>query len=361
MRSKKFVRRQGNLSWKKYLVLFWGVILICVLLFGNSASASGSNTPSETLGRFIIHYRYEDQPVAGARFSIYKAGEVLENGKIVLSGDFAHYPVDMSEMIDSSFQSAADTLYGYAVKDQLRPQYIAETNASGTTYIYEVPRGLYLVAGEPCRINGMTYTCQPQLVVLPYQGEEDPEPSYSVTMHIKCSAYPNTPTPISLKVLKVWDDQQNSTGRPKTLTVHLLKNDETYSTVTLNAENNWRHTWTDLDPAAVWAVAEEVPEHYQVLVRREENTFVVTNTGELPPPKPSETPTESSSEPPSKPTETETEETTETGSETETEISTEAEETTKIPQTGLLWWPVPVLAVLGCILIGIGISAGRKK
>ena len=67
--------------------------------------------------------------------------------------------------------------------------------------------------------------------------------------------------------------------RPDAIIVQLLRDSQVYDTVTLNAGNNWRHTWVGLDDAFNWRVVEyETPEGYTVTVEREGITFVMTNS-----------------------------------------------------------------------------------
>jgi len=48
-------------------------------------------------------------------------------------------------------------------------------------------------------------------------------------------------------VQKVWKDDGQESGRPDEITVAPLKDGEVKGEVTLNADNNWRYEWKDLD------------------------------------------------------------------------------------------------------------------
>ena len=131
--------------------------------------------------------------------------------------------------------------------------------------------------------------------------------------------------------MKVWNDAGQKHDRPEKITVQLLKNGEVYDTVILNERNSWRYIWNDLPKydknglPIEWRVVELTPEGYTVSITQESGTFVVTNT----PKQPSVTPP---TDQPKEPT---------------------------LPQTGELWWPVPVLAAAGLLLIAAG--AGKKR
>ena len=129
---------------------------------------------------------------------------------------------------------------------------------------------------------------------------------------------------IARKVLKIWDDDGNTQNRPEEITVQLLRDGQIYDTVVLSDGNNWRYTWENLDADSKWTVVEkDVDDRYSVKVTLEGITFVVTNTlPDVPPPPPPENPPH-------------------------------------LPQTGQLWWPVPVLMAAGLALVLFGVL--RRK
>ena len=112
--------------------------------------------------------------------------------------------------------------------------------------------------------------------------------------------------------------------------MQLLKDGEVFDTVTLSAANDWRYTWDELDESFKWTVAEKELEDYTVLVTREGTTFVVTNTYDEGTPENPAQP-----ENPGKPG------------------------NPALPQTGQLWWPVPILVAGGLLLIVIGVLRRR--
>lgn len=110
---------------------------------------------------------------------------------------------------------------------------------------------------------------------------------HDVTATPKHTQTENPPAPpeqtVERRVLKIWKDDIPQ-SRPKEIVIQLLKDGVIYDTVTLNAVNNWRYTWEKL-PAynkdgskIVWSVVEKEPEGYTVLIARDGVTFTVTNT-----------------------------------------------------------------------------------
>ena len=83
-----------------------------------------------------------------------------------------------------------------------------------------------------------------------------------------------------------------------------------------------------------WRVVErDVPDGYTVTVEREGRVFVITNTKPDDTPEPSESP----------------------------EPSTSPDEPEKLPQTGQLWWPVPLLFCAGLIFVAAGLIIRRRR
>jgi hypothetical protein len=276
----------------------------------------------------LVLYMLDDGAgLPGVVFEIYRVGSQSESGELVLEGDFAEYPVILGEdPSDMSAQAAA--LYAFAKRDDCAPAAFLKTNVIGIAEAADLEAGLYLIGGRPQVHNGYLYHTEPQLIALPYRdpvtGLIMPKPE----LRVKYSKEAYTQQLISRKVLKIWDDV-SGLKRPESVTVHLLKDGDLYSTVTLSAENQWRYEWNDLEANALWQIAEDVPDGYTVTVEQEGTTFLMTNTApEFPPP--------------------------------ETDPPDEPGPGGNIPQTGMILWPVFLLAGLGivCIVAGVCLRKG---
>ena len=87
-----------------------------------------------------------------------------------------------------------------------------------------------------------------------------------------------TPNPVEITVTKAWN-HNGGKDLPASISVTLYQNDKIYETVTLNAENNWTHSWTGLNDASQWRVDEtDVPAGYTKEIAVEGYNFVITNT-----------------------------------------------------------------------------------
>lgn len=96
-----------------------------------------------------------------------------------------------------------------------------------------------------------------------------------VTITNTCEAVPQTIT-----VNKVWDDD-DSANRPTFVTVQLYNGENAVESIQLGAWNNWTHTWTDLDGAGDWYVAETETAGYVPSYVKDGNTVTITNTASL--------------------------------------------------------------------------------
>lgn len=305
-------------------------ILMAVWMLSCTVFAAGSIDRNRDV-KLTISYQDDNTPIVGAAFDIYLVASVDENGELSTVDPFRQFNVDIRGKNDEAWKTLAATLEGYVLRDKLVPTDSGETDANGAlrfpTGNERLTPGLYLVLGSRHTQDGFRYDAMPFMTMLPTQDTENNEWVYDVLVEPKfeASALPETPSTITRKVLKVWDDANDKKNRPKEVVVQLLRDGTVYDTVTLNEENNWRHTWSDLDDSNTWTVVEEACEGYQVKLEQDGITFVVTNTR--------------SSKPPAGTTPTEP----------------------KLPQTGQLWWPVPLLLMGGLLFILVGLFCRKRK
>ena len=139
-----------------------------------------------------------------------------------------------------------------------------------------------------------------------------------------------------IHVLKVWKQDQVK-ERPASVQVDLLRTDQNGTTTVVDSqilkkENQWSYTWENLSSQVSWSVVEtEVPSGYTVSTSREGNTVVLTNTKTA-----------------------DSEDKSESTDKTGTSGENGGNSSQKLPQTGQLWWPVPLLMLAGviCLLVG---------
>ena len=264
---------------KRFLSLLI-VLLLAFGLFPGEALAAEAIDPERNV-TITLNYVYDGKAISGAEFGIYYIASVSPYGEFTLAGDFKNYPVQLDGLDAEGWNTLAQTLYGYAQRDNLPQLDRGVTDSSGRvtfpTKDAVMKPGLYLVAGKAVTLDGYTYRVAPFIVSAPMEDMEQNVWKYDVIVNPKASreVYHDT---VTRKVLKVWDDKGYESERPKEITVQLLRDGKVYETVTLNKDNNWRHTWSGLDDRYEWVVVEKEPSGYTVKTERDGVTYVITNT-----------------------------------------------------------------------------------
>jgi len=290
--------------------------------------------------------------VAGVSCSLYQVADV--NGTTFTPTDqFKNAQVKINGLTtEAQWQTAAGSLAVYAAADvnRISPVSQGSSDSGGCVSFTGLPAGLYLAVFSSVTSGDTTYRFSPDLLALP-RWDESGTVLYDVTASPKGTAATvpggGKSETTDVTVLKVWNDEGGQTKRPASISVTLLRDGKTYDRTELTAENNWRHRWSGLPTGSDWSVLEnDVPDGYTVSYSADGTILTITNVStttipDKPIPGGDVTPT-----PPPSP---------DTPDTPETPVPTPG----KLPQTGQLWWPVPVLAAAGLLLFAAGWK--RKK
>ena len=289
--------------------------------------------------------------------------------------------VEMNGLTAQELRNLANVLETKVMLKGQKPLSTAISNKKGMVKWENVENGTYLITGEEVIRNEKLYKPAPILVEI-----EDNEVTIGVKYFERLIK-----KEIDINVVKVWDDEGYQEKRPEEVEVWLLRNYKVYKKIELNRDNNWVYTWKGLDARSVWKVIEgDVPEGYTMSVEEDDYEFVITNTYKeestpedkpvIPddepttpddepttpddePTTPDDEPTTPDDEPTTpddEPTTPDDEPTTPdegtdgSGVNGETDKNTGKTEGQKLPQSGQIWWPVPVFMAAGvlCFLIG---------
>lgn len=333
-----------------------------------------------------ISYQADSAPLSGAVFSIYLVAQVDEYGYLTATDDFKDYYVDITGKDDAAWRAQASTLEGYVLRDKIAPTDSGTTDKDGKLTLptgdKKLTPGLYLVLGSRHTQGNYRYDATPAFIMLPTTNHETNSWQYTVSIAPK---YESSKTPsgggddsgsdtVKRKVLKVWQDDGNQNQRPKQITVQLLRDGEVYQTVTLTAKDNWRHTWDNLSDEYKWTLVEKATAGYTGTVTKDGITFVVTNTYNTPkdPDNPDTPDTPDKPDNPDKPNNPDNPDTPDKpdtpgggdgnnggdgggnngGGTTDSPRAGGPE----LPQTGQLWWPVPIMLFAGLLLVILGLA-----
>lgn len=349
-----------NKWYQKGIVCFWALVM-CFLLLPAPVGA-WEKIDTEQAVSLKISYRDGERILSGVSFSLYRVAEVNEAAKFRLVDPFRKYEdsVTLKHLDTEGWKQAAITLKGYAQRDDLPVTAEGKTNASGEVVFTGLETGMYLVVGERTKVGNYKYMAEPFLVSLPDFHESQQSWEYDLQVNVKYDRdYQDgggggkEPEKI-WKVLKVWKDDEHRGERPEKVVIQLLRDGKVYDTVTLKESNNWHHTWKDLDEQYEWTVVEKEINAYTVAVDRNGTTFVVINTHEDEPEDSKEPEKPEYPENPDEPDEPIV-----LGDEDEKNYAEKPDKPSvigkeKLPKTGVLWWPVPLLGCGGLILILFG-------
>lgn len=241
-----------------------------------------------------------DHPMAGAELSVYYVATVTQN-----PGETMRY------IYTKDFEKCGFPLDDPALKQKLKDFVSANTVAcrtmvadfQGKASCTELPLGLYFVM-QKGELNGFA-ACTPFLVTLPLKTNSGYE--YDVNASPKTDVVRIT----DITIKKVWNTG-STTGTPTSVSIQLLRDGNLVETATLNKNNNWQITYTDMPESDGYSVLEtEVPKGYTATYSRNGYVFTVTNTPSL-------------------------------------------------AQTGQVVWPIPVFAMAGILFLMAGFVILRK-
>ena len=267
-----------------------------------------------------VSFIMDGRNMSGVRFSLYRVADMTSVfGDLTLTETFKNSGASkLVDLTGEQNQELCETLVAYLERHRnIVPEDSGVTDSSGVitfpNHAEKLLPGLYLLVSARFFEEGVSHEAAPLIVTLPYRGKDD-------VWHYAMSVTPKT-ADTRIYVHKLWVDHGFERFRPAYISVSLLKGvgKTVYDTVVLSAENNWSCSWDDLPGGYQWSVREEMHgSPYISHTERVPGGFKIINTFMPPLGK-------------------------------------------TLPQTGLLWWPVPVLTGLGVLLFVIGWKKLRKS
>ena len=245
--------------------------------------------------------QYDKEPITGAELSVYYVATVRINA----NGNLSYVYTDSFENsgIDLDDPSLAIKLDAFVLEHNVSSIKIT-TDENGTATCKDLSLGLYFIR-QSGAVEGFA-PCTPFMVTVPSKNAE------GYVYDVNASPKTEVARLTSITIKKVWNTDA-STQAAEHVTVQLLRNGNVVKTATLNAQNNWQVTYTDMPESDAYSIKEvNVPKGFTATYQQKGYVFTVTNTSTL-------------------------------------------------IQTGQLMWPIPVLAVSGMLLVAVGITLLKKK
>lgn len=247
--------------------------------------------------------------MTGVEFTIYRVGEIEEDGTITPLAAFRDYVPKSASSSAQVWSDATDKLEEDLTANKLttaRPAATARTNRSGAARFENLEQGLYFLRSTKAQSGGYMYTTLPVF--------------FSTSSRTIAVKYSRQLLHEDLKIVKVWKDSCHPSRRPKSITIRLMRDGVKYSEITLPQKGKWEYTWKDLETRYQWTVEEDpITGYKKPEIRYENGLITVTNACNRP----------------------------------------ASHTNTTLVQTGQLWWPVPVLLVAGLLLVIVGLIRRR--
>ena len=259
----------------------------------------------EELGSIKITLTEKEENIAieGAELGLYHIADAGEKNHNLIFNYTENYKECTADLSDLTIDGLTEEIT--KCTKEKTPDYTKTTNENGTLKFKDLKLGLYLVKQET-QVKGYS-NIDSYLVMIPKV--IDNKWTYDIKSEPKTEIYKT----MDIKVVKVWNKQNEKTKLPEYVTIALLKDGETIDTVKLNKDNNWTHTWLDIEKSDKYTVEEiNIPEGYTATYKNEEYTYTVTNTD-------------------------------------------------KLPQTGQLKWPILILSITGMLFIIVGIYEMKRE
>lgn len=233
--------------------------------------------------------------LSGVKIAVYKVADARSRDRqltYAFTKDFKNSGVPTDKLAD---ESAVQRLAAYAESRDLQKAAV-KTTADGLVKFNDLSLGAYLIMAEGGEDGDVE--CTPLVAFVPYSTSD--RWIYDVSTAPKADIVHTG----SITVKKVWND--DGKDRPESVTVQLLKGGAVRETVSLNQQNNWSCQWQDLPKSDAWSVKEiDIPEGYTATYKSDGSIYTITNSA-------------------------------------------------KLPQTGQLNWPIPVMAIAGVLLFALG-------
>jgi len=306
---------------QKRIIGFLVMLCLFVLIMPINVTATGLSEDTE----LILHYDGGKNT-----FRIYKIADFTVPDQYVVEEKFQPYVgnvTGMDRLKDLNTEEKkmlASTLRSLVITKGMEADCILETDEKGMLVWDNIPMALYLIVGDKTTDAEYVYTPMPILLSVPYEITEGAWENNVEIIHNKIEKKQKSIS-AQIPVVMVWRNKPPGDELPESVEVAIYKEDEPYDEEEFSEDNNWSYTWEDLTPDEEWNVEEdddELPDGYTYSYVPEDDGIVIINTYEE---------------------------------------ETEPERDEKLPQTGQVWWPVPVLALWGCTFYIMGWAVNQKE
>ena len=261
---------------RKHILRRLCLVLLCLLLCCPVQVQAATKLDVNAQCSLRLSYTHQNQGLENLEISLFRVGQVFEDGSYALTEPYDSYPVAIQGITSQKeWQDTAATLWAYISADGLTPDFTQTTDAAGAVCFTGLQTGLYLISGITCKTETTTCLFDDFLLFLPNANAD--AFLYDVDAQPKFSQFVSNLEMVEYSVAKLWKDRTAGKNRPDSVSIDILKNGKLQESVVLSEDNSWNHNW-EAPEGDRWSVVErQVPEGYTVTVSEEGTSFLVTN------------------------------------------------------------------------------------
>ncbi|MBP3280661.1 MAG: Cna B-type domain-containing protein [Butyrivibrio sp.] len=350
-------------------------LFMVLILPGETAFAAPVSTANIDMSKkgslTVAHLSVDEELMANVQSHLYLVATIDEKGQYTVTEQFAGFFTD-SDCFNNGFDydawkqfvsyeeaSDSDNLLAYIKENNISPVAEKLSEGDGKTYYTDLELGVYYVLSDKVEAGGYTHSFVNFLYPVPILEMTE---TGNVRVNYNPSASPKKSKIASVhcSLRKRWSDSGNTANRPQTVTFRIYCDGEFMEEVTLSSENDWYYEW-GISGDHTFSVEEvNVASGYssdiQVVQNGHDFEYVCTNS--FNPPPPGDNPPPPGDNPPGD---------TPPGIPDLPEVLGAIRDlpqvlgARRLPQTGQLWWPLPILVIAGVFLIVKGIRKNSKN
>ena len=363
------MKRTGKNSLIRIMALMMAFFFAITLHTTVSHAAVAIFDTSKTGGLTITHISVDDELIPGVTSHLYLVATVDEYGKYTITDEFKgcfsdpdffnnnfEYD-DWKSCVEYDEASDSDKLKDYITTNGISEVASLTSDDAGKTYYTGLTLGIYYVLSDKAVQEEYTHSFVNFVYPVPLM-EKDSETAqlsinYNPSVSPKKSKVKND-VMVHCSIRKRWNDSGNTSHRPESVTFNIYCDGEFKETVVLSSENDWNYVWSQAG-LHDYTVEEVAPgsgytSSMNIIQNGHDFEYICTNTYN-PPPTPPDTP-----DTPDEP-----------GIPDIPEVLgairdlPEVLGARRLPQTGQLWWPLPILVIAGVFMIVKGIKKNSKN
>ncbi len=137
---------------------------VCIIMSILVALLGTFKASADSVGSLTLDCHYGDEKVENMSWSIYKIGERDLSGGFAIDDAFSSTGVTLDDLSASAVQTDADTLAAYVSENEVTALATAYTNEDGLASFSELDYGIYLVIGQSVLQNEYTFTASPSII-----------------------------------------------------------------------------------------------------------------------------------------------------------------------------------------------------